>query len=188
MKSASWDHPRLCGEKSQHVRRRVIKPGSPPPMRGKATIFSCASIFAGITPAYAGKSVKSAGLFQCCEDHPRLCGEKAKRYAAELPSMGSPPPMRGKALSVSGCNRGCQDHPRLCGEKYIIDSNYNMVAGSPPPMRGKGGVNVKFSAQLRITPAYAGKRITCTLMLSLPQDHPRLCGEKHHARIYTSPK
>ena len=45
-------------------------------------------------------------------------------------------------------------------------------------MRGKGGVNVKFSAQLRITPAYAGKRITCTLMLSLPQDHPRLCGEK----------
>ena len=25
-------------------------------------------------------------------------------------------------------------------------------------MRGKGGVNVKFSAQLEITPAYAGKR------------------------------
>ena len=112
------------------------------------------------------------------KDHPRLCGEKLAACKYSISLSGSPPPMRGKALSVSGCNRGCQDHPRLCGEKYIIDSNYNMVAGSPPPMRGKGGVNVKFSAQLRITPAYAGKSLTVLAWCCHNRDHPRLCGEK----------
>ena len=157
MKSASWDHPRLCGEKSQHVRRRVIKPGSPPPMRGKATIFSCASIFAGITPAYAGKSVKSAGLFQCCEDHPRLCGEKAPNTGRTTGRTGSPPPMRGKAQvppvrqrragitpAYAGksrrkgiCRRKAWDHPRLCGEKQCKIALTDNKMGSPPPMRGK---------------------------------------------------
>ena len=45
-------------------------------------------------------------------------------------------------------------------------------------MRGKAVDSSFLEQYLRITPAYAGKRITCTLMLSLPQDHPRLCGEK----------
>ena len=94
----SWDHPRLCGEKFIRITPIKDTPGSPPPMRGKATIFSCASIFAGITPAYAGKSVKSAGLFQCCEDHPRLCGEKAPNTGRTTGRTGSPPPMRGKVL------------------------------------------------------------------------------------------
>ena len=178
MKSASWDHPRLCGEKSQHVRRRVIKPGSPPPMRGKATIFSCASIFAGITPAYAGKSVKSAGLFQCCEDHPRLCGEKAPNTGRTTGRTGSPPPMRGKvgekvsvaerhgitpayagksnARSLSPTIRW--DHPRLCGEKQVPTMGSICKAGSPPPMRGKDHDVSFFQKRPRITPAYAGKR------------------------------
>ena len=29
-----------------------------------------------------------------------------------------------------------------------------------------------------ITPAYAGKRLCCTVQFHLDQDHPRLCGEK----------
>ena len=29
-----------------------------------------------------------------------------------------------------------------------------------------------------ITPAYAGKRLVCVRLAVLPQDHPRLCGEK----------
>ena len=45
-----------------------------------------------------GKETKSMRTMTIQMDHPRLCGEKAKRYAAELPSMGSPPPMRGKAI------------------------------------------------------------------------------------------
>ena len=50
------DHPRLCGEKvsvSPHVSEIE---GSPPPMRGKATVYHSNIIFTRITPAYAGKS------------------------------------------------------------------------------------------------------------------------------------
>ena len=61
-----------------------------------------------------------------------------------------------------------RDHPRLRGEKQnrrIIDFK---MKGSPPLTRGKedsvdGDVWV-----LRITPAYAGKRISQRKKLSLP--------------------
>mgnify|MGYP000565153865 CR=1 FL=1 len=33
------DHPRLCGEKSYLVISTLVLMGSPPPMRGKVTLF-----------------------------------------------------------------------------------------------------------------------------------------------------
>ena len=53
---ASWDHPRLCGEKP------LLKLKHPYAKR--------------ITPAYAGKSQGDAGRICKDRDHPRLCGEK----------------------------------------------------------------------------------------------------------------
>mgnify|MGYP000929958515 CR=1 FL=1 len=50
------DHPRLCGEKEEELKRMTDRPGSPPPMRGKVN-NSC-----------------SSGCLM--KDHPRLCGEK----------------------------------------------------------------------------------------------------------------
>ena len=35
---------------------------------------------------------------------------------------------------------------------------------------------------MEITPAYAGKRLCCTVQFHLDQDHPRLCGEKRALR------
>ena len=99
-----------------------------------------------------------------------------------VPDEGSPPPMRGKAdrgvkifnnLGITpayagksfaaafhvGCN---QDHPRLCGEKLHAAHRTWLVLGSPPPMRGKVAVLIVLFASLRITPAYAGKRVLCS--------------------------
>ncbi len=45
-------------------------------------------------------------------------------------------------------------------------------------MRGKVGLIVAGIAALRITPAYAGKRISIADNYCLDRDHPRLCGEK----------
>ncbi len=46
-------------------------------------------------------------------------------------------------------------------------------------MRGKA-VKAGFEySKIRITPAYAGKRLFFQEMLHIHQDHPRLCGEKH---------
>ena len=50
--------------------------------------------------------------------------------------------------------------------------------GSPPPMRGKVGGDTFEAGNVRITPAYAGKRIRQYSVRGAAQDHPRLCGEK----------
>ena len=92
------------------------------------------------------------------------------------------PAYAGKSVAFSFCLLLVQDHPRLCGEKLDYVLTVINFQGSPPPMRGKGGVNVKFSAQLGITPAYAGKRSAGDCPMYRPWDHPRLCGEKRNAK------
>ena len=51
------DHPRLCGEKFCKAKKIMQRVGSPPPMRGKAVTDFVPAVVAGITPAYAGKSL-----------------------------------------------------------------------------------------------------------------------------------
>ena len=45
-------------------------------------------------------------------------------------------------------------------------------------MRGKVHTKKKQKGSLRITPAYAGKRLCMAAERNIQQDHPRLCGEK----------
>ena len=70
--------------------------GSPPPMRGKDTVYVGTSWYIRITPAYAGKSRFSPYRRRRTEDHPRLCGEKSNFNVSYQCTVGSPPPMRGK--------------------------------------------------------------------------------------------
>ena len=154
---ANQDHPRLCGEKSACMRVSLQWIGSPPPMRGKATYEIDNDLKAGITPAYAGKRLKTAVKDGVYTDHPRLCGEKTLAQNYTDAKIGSPPPMRGKVILV--CNLvavfritpayagkrhlhhrhlgDLQDHPRLCGEKHNHVPQLIFLYGSPPPMRGK---------------------------------------------------
>ena len=50
------DHPRVCGEKGDAASYRAWRRGSPPRMRGKASLSVLSPFRSGITPAYAGKS------------------------------------------------------------------------------------------------------------------------------------
>ena len=72
-----WDHPRVCGEKLPLALRLTVQGGSPPRMRGKGKGSLCRRFCAGITPAYAGKSVNTFVDNLLNWDHPRVCGEKA---------------------------------------------------------------------------------------------------------------
>ncbi len=56
-RNPSRDHPRLCGEKVNSRLSVSKEVGSPPPMRGKDWDNEDHRTKAGITPAYAGKSV-----------------------------------------------------------------------------------------------------------------------------------
>ena len=112
-------------------------PGSPPRMRGKVSGQRRFYGKAGITPAYAGKSVSLNVLTPVFRDHPRVCGEKPTVPAVGTVFAGSPPRMRGKDFSHLGdvgqnritpayagksfathwTNSRIRDHPRVCGEK-----------------------------------------------------------------------
>ena len=94
--STSRDHPRLCGEKLDDLGTEFHKQGSPPPMRGKVVVAVFLLYSAGITPAYAGKSIRNFQIAVLIRDHPRLCGEKVHSRPCPGSARGSPPPMRGK--------------------------------------------------------------------------------------------
>ena len=112
--------------------------------------------------------------------------------------LGSPPRMRGKGLvgfeldiriritpacagkSLSPAPEKALpgDHPRMCGEKFNCNPGSPQHWGSPPHMRGKAKIFRRWSAEMGITPAYAGKSIQTFQFVQYHRDHPRVCGEK----------
>ena len=154
----SRDHPRICGEKNNFRLSRSSTPGSPPHMRGKVILFSVLRVDAGITPAYAGKSLLYHFFRDFARDHPRICGEKCRIIYVLVSKPGSPPHMRGKVCVASELARYSgitpayagkreaierlksehRDHPRICGEKGQMAVRSSSIWGSPPHMRGKG--------------------------------------------------
>ena len=160
-----WDHPRVGGEKKRRAlsvsaflgspprgrgkankaMNEISKAGSPPHGRGKVVLRQVAGAPAGITPAWAGKSICLALPITAPRDHPRVGGEKTRVFQQHFPAVGSPPHGRGKGAGL---------HALL--------------------------------PETRITPAWAGKRLTRPAMTGTPRDHPRVGGEKIRQSIWYS--
>ena len=89
------------------------------------------------------------------------------------------PAYAGKTVFICLLSSELKDHPRLRGENFVNNVNRGSVSGSPPPTRGKlftgGGVVLS----VRITPAYAGKTLSCIFFKQDIKDHPRLRGENY---------
>ena len=172
------DHPRVCGEKAGRGLRASGTGGSPPRVRGKVPANFLAALYAGITPACAGKSIDAQQLAVGGRDHPRVCGEKPHFFQKNLYRLGSPPRVRGKVASLvhrvawcgitpacagkSGCASASRaaarwDHPRVCGEKRGLRYSGSSLRGSPPRVRGKGSGQRGRRERSGITPACAGK-------------------------------
>ena len=75
------DHPRVGGEKYFSSRTSMCVKGSPPRGRGKAAYCILCDDVAGITPAWAGKRLRTRMLFPSSGDHPRMGGEKHSKKA-----------------------------------------------------------------------------------------------------------
>ena len=103
---------------------------------------------------------------------------KAVCTTSHRQNVGITPAYAGKSFAKTIRVPQSRDHPRLCGEKETIKVGQVTGTGSPPPMRGKDAPFRAFGIKLRITPAYAGKRIVYESKTDLFEDHPRLCGEK----------
>ena len=91
-----WDHPRLCGEKSDMLEKITWNLGSPPPMRGKVVNKGVILDDTRITPAYAGKSRVFTSPDGGKKDHPRLCGEKSGEQTPETMYQRITPAYAGK--------------------------------------------------------------------------------------------
>ena len=168
-------------------------------MRGKPFETSTASHSTRITPAGAGKTIKSQASKRGSQDHPRRCGENSDKDLLNFFKSGSPPQVRGKHCNLrtqgefvritpagAGKTRPCSicrtrsgDHPRRCGEN-IVDYFYSFgAAGSPPQVRGKLCCDSVCHTCKRITPAGAGKTLVEHPRLKTNRDHPRRCGENN---------
>ena len=66
----------------------------------------------------------------------------------------------------------------MCGEKFNCNPGSPQHWGSPPHMRGKAKIFRRWSAEMGITPAYAGKSARILKRRTEKRDHPRVCGEK----------
>ena len=148
-------------------------------MRGKGGLAGGRTVEHGITPAYAGKRVRCSQQALPRTDHPRMCGEKPLGLAPAGWPSGSPPRMRGKGEGQGNSHQERRitpayagksshsmlafcirwDHPRVCGEKNAYYELGQQKPGSPPRMRGKVTYDDDHVPGMRITPAYAGKRL-----------------------------
>ena len=93
--------------------------------------------------------------------------------------FGITPACAGKRSTRISSTLPPWDHPRVCGEKMVSMIPHRRSRGSPPRVRGKGIKRGCHSHQCGITPACAGKRRLRRRFSTLPQDHPRVCGEKN---------
>ncbi len=129
-------------------------------------------------------------------------GEKQTQPTETGRPLGSPPHGRGKAPArcpLMCCTRitpawagkrepgvlmvwQFQDHPRVGGEKRVQEILRKLETGSPPRGRGKDSGTVHGCGQLRIAPAWAGKRCSIQSIHEPCWDHPRVGGEKPPTR------
>ncbi len=114
------DHPRACGE---NVFESVLRPqhiGSPPRMRGQLNLSGRRLPGKGITPAHAGKTLRSARLYGRSQDHPRACGENHCIIRHNNVTLGSPPRMRGKLGSLTASPNLSRITPAHAGKTFGV--------------------------------------------------------------------
>ena len=92
---------------------------------------------------------------------------------------GITPAQAGKSAAFHYFHRHIRNHPRIGGEKFNVNWIEAVGTGSPPRRRGKVRVFKHGLMSMRITPAWAGKSPPAGGLLSGPQDHPRMGGEKY---------
>ena len=161
---------------------------------------------AGIIPAYAG-STAPPRLCGCApRDHPRVCGEHARRSTRCCTRPGSSPRMRGAPAGLCGRRERhgiipayagstvqklvhrpfFRDHPRVCGEHGSRWECIMSWTGSSPRMRGALRRVVAAVVKIGIIPAYAGSTMGVLTKEIVRRDHPRVCGEHQVSSINVS--
>ena len=102
---------------------------------------------------------------------------------ALCPSFHGASPQSGEKPRLCLQEPAHRDHPRVGGEKGLGSQVTQLSQGSPPRRRGKELRLVDHGLQHRITPAWAGKSSQPQSPPSVPEDQPRVGGEKFHPQV-----
>ena len=152
-----WDHPRGCGENALGGNNSVMSMGSPPRMRGKHSSKNVNMLSMRITPADAGKTIKSCQSRAMEWDHPRGCGENAVTLLRDCRRGGSPPRMRGKQINPYATPSTSRITPADAGKTTRISRHISSARDHPRGCGENPTSSHRKSSTARITPADAGK-------------------------------
>ena len=139
------------------------------------------------------------------QDHPRIRGNSFVPDKSTVDPSGSPPHTReqlvaihntvidagitpayaGTALFSEFRDSFSEDHPRIRGNSFDVDSHAFDNTGSPPHTREQRLTPKRPQNIRRITPAYAGTASRLSLMLLVPEDHPRIRGNSSQIFLKT---
>ena len=109
-------------------------------------------------------------------------GKHLRRFRRKY-ALRITPAHAGKTRARARHFHADSDHPRACGENRSTGTFTASFGGSPPRMRGKRKVSRRGRAEVRITPAHAGKTMKMPTPRGRPTDHPRACGENEEPQI-----
>ena len=116
------DHPRSCGKDGITKAGFKNRRGSPPLVRERLVDNLSCEIHGGITPARAGKTLRSLSAVLPNKDHPRSCGKDVPSGISGIVIPGSPPLVRERQLMScwSGVTAGIT--PARAGKTQLISS------------------------------------------------------------------
>ncbi len=204
--SAATVHPRVCGERLNHLVQGSAADGSSPRVRGTHGEGDWFGAIGRFIPACAGNASTGLTLPETRTVHPRVCGERRGGESRCGPVNGSSPRVRGTlgpqrtAVLVQRFIPACAGnaaraesklqiiavHPRVCGERQpqrLEDRNHG---GSSPRVRGTLRCRRRAGFWGRFIPACAGNARRVGRRPAAATVHPRVCGERGapmHVRI-----
>ncbi len=173
------NHPRVCGDQQGVLPVKNVLRESPPRVRGSDEDLTSFAGRSRITPACAGIRWMLKIVNGRIWNHPRVCGDQAKKQQEGHAVMESPPRVRGSdwgratfraVIRITPACAGIRrhrrsigimfrNHPRVCGDQNARGVHHTAIAESPPRVRGSANAVNVLAFLHGITPACAG--ISC---------------------------
>ena len=191
-------HPRMRGERRDGLQGQRHDVGSSPHARGTQLRRRIIDHCLRFIPACAGNASAGQPRTRRAPVHPRMRGERCRRYWPKISASGSSPHARGtrccapvialnrwfipacagNAMVIHRSPAGRSVHPRMRGERPSGMPAWRMDDGSSPHARGTRGWGGRHVPRGRFIPACAGN---ATMAANPPEGrtvHPRMRGER----------
>ena len=189
-------YPRVCGGTNDRSRRRRLRRGLSPRVRGNLANPEYAPQQSGSIPACAGEPQMRHPHHPITKVYPRVCGgtisqlESSKEKRGLSPRVRGNPPSYARAnactWSIPACagepgthptqNPGIRVYPRVCGGTISRAYQISGIMGLSPRVRGNHRYPSGTPPDSGSIPACAGEPWPQVSGTRAPRVYPRVCG------------